>query len=230
MYGLGEASSGMAIRGNEQRDHRAAYLTQVRDLLGRLSDLEPSFERFFAELERMARDGRQLFILGNGGSAAAAAHLANDLAMRVFDGCSLRVRALGNTVELTGYANDFSYEEAFTRLLESQLLPGDSVLALSVSGNSENLVRACEWARAHGAGSVLSITGFDGGRLARLADLNLGIYGDTRAYGPYEDAQLVLCHMLASSYSYRHPRPTTKPSASASIAPSSTATRPETGL
>jgi D-sedoheptulose 7-phosphate isomerase len=121
---------------------------------------------------RQARDGGGvLYTLGNGGSAATASHLALDLAKNTRRPDRPRVRALclaDNVGLLTAWANDSAYEEVFAAQLDAVARPGDLVVAVSGSGNSANVLRAVEVARAHGA-ATFGVAGFDGGQLAAAA-------------------------------------------------------------
>jgi D-sedoheptulose 7-phosphate isomerase len=121
--------------------------------------------------------GRFVFICGNGGSAANASHLCEDLAkctLRDFEH-QRRLKVLSltdNTPAILAWANDTSYERIFVEQLKNLAAPGDLLLAISGSGNSPNILRAVEWANAQGLVTV-GITGFGGGKLRALARHNL---------------------------------------------------------
>jgi len=141
--------------------------------------------------------GNTVFSCGNGGSAAIANHLQCDHLKGVRSGTDLapRVVSLSSNLELlSAIANDISYDEVFRFQLESQLRPGDVVVAISSSGRSANVVRAVEWANAHG-GHTLALTGFDGGEAAKLAQVVLHV--DCHNYGVVEDLHQALMHALA---------------------------------
>ncbi len=139
---------------------------------------------------------RTIFVLGNGGSAATASHLACDLGKgtRTPGVPPFRVVALTDNVPLlTAWANDTSYESVFAEQLATLVQPGDVVVAISASGNSPNVLAAVETAREMRATSV-ALTGETGGRLAALADVAVRVPG-----GPIElveDAHLVIAHSL----------------------------------
>ena len=140
----------------------------------------------------MAR--RTVFIIGNGGSAATASHFAEGLSH-----CGHRIKALSladRVPSLTAIANDTGYENVFLTPLVNWLEPGDVVVAISTSGNSENELRAVEYARNAGAVTI-GMTGFDGGKLARLVDIHLNV--PCRVIEQVEDAHLVLAHVLAKA-------------------------------
>jgi phosphoheptose isomerase len=141
--------------------------------------------------------GRTVFACGNGGSAAIANHLACDCLKGIQTGTRLRPRvvSLAATIELiTAIANDIAYAEVFVYQLRSLAQPGDVLITISASGNSENIVRAIDWARDHGIGSI-ALTGFDGGRSAGLADVNLHVRAAN--YGIVEDVHQSLMHVMA---------------------------------
>ena len=157
-----------------------------------------------AELIRKLRaalhEDRQVFVFGNGGSAANASHFATDLGKGASDklGKNFRVLSLNDNISwLTALANDYSYAEIFSRQLRNYAKPGDLVLGLSVSGNSPNCVEALEWARQHGLQTV-ALVGAKRGRMAEIAEQVIVIH-DTH-YGRVEDAQMAICHMLCYAF------------------------------
>ena len=148
------------------------------------------------ELRSCWATGRQVFICGNGGSAANAMHLANDFLYGVSKtaGQGLRVTALpANASVLTCLANDEGYDEVFSYQLAVQARPGDVLIALSGSGNSPNVVKALE----QGARSGLltdAILGYGGGRARSMADVAIHFAIDDMQIS--EDLQLVVGHMV----------------------------------
>lgn len=141
--------------------------------------------------------GAHVFSCGNGGSAAIANHLVCDHTKGVSADTGLRPRvfSLSTTVEvITAIANDLDYAEIFAAQLRLLARPGDLLVAISSSGDSENIVRALRWARDNGMASIV-LTGFSGGRGAALADVNLHVDGDN--YGIVEDVHQALMHVLA---------------------------------
>lgn len=152
--------------------------------------------RLIETLRRALLEDRQIFVFGNGGSAANASHFATDLGKGASDKLGRRFRVLSlndNVSWLSALANDYAYEDVFVRQLENYARPGDVVLALSVSGNSPNVVKAVEWAKQHGL-QTLALVGAKRGALAEVADLVLAV--DSGHYGRVEDAHMGICHML----------------------------------
>lgn len=138
-----------------------------------------------------------IIVCGNGGSAGSASHFACDLAKwTICEGCR-RVRALAltdNVPVMTAWSNDTAYERVFVEQLMSHYRPGDTLVAISGSGNSPNVLRAVEWANQQGAPTI-GLSGFDGGKLARLARLALVV--PNHVMPQVEDVHMALCHGLA---------------------------------
>jgi D-sedoheptulose 7-phosphate isomerase len=184
----------------------------VRDAFARgyLEDVSASVARLplaqiavFAEtIERAYRDDRQVFVIGNGGSASTASHMACDLAKNIYpaDGAPrirrFRVLSLTDNVALiTALANDNGYDRVFADQLSYYVRPGDLVIAISASGNSPNVLEGLAAARTAGARTA-ALLGFGGGRARELADVSVLV--DSRDYGHVEDAHLVVNHLVTA--------------------------------
>ena len=147
-------------------------------------------------LLKVKAEGRTVFLIGNGGSAATASHVTNDLVKgcRVGDTPGFRAFCLSDSNALvTCLANDFSYEEIYTILLRTYAKRGDVVLAFSGSGNSPNIVHALKTARETGLTTV-GFGGRDGGRMKALCDLIL--IAPTDSMEMLEDLHLIYFHDL----------------------------------
>lgn len=154
------------------------------------------FEEFALLLEAAYFEERQVFLMGNGGSASTASHIACDLNKSLSFGKQKRFRAIclnDNLPMLMAYANDFSYEDVFVEPLKNFLRAGDLVVALSGSGNSPNVLKAIEYANSHGAHTV-GLSGFDGGKLAGMAQT--AIVAPVHDMQKAEDAHLILFHAV----------------------------------
>jgi D-sedoheptulose 7-phosphate isomerase len=141
--------------------------------------------------------GRQIFVCGNGGSAANASHFACEVLKGASYGrpVRFRIQALTDSVPtITAYSNDVGYEAAFVEQLKNFAQPGDIVVGLSGSGNSMSVVRAVEYANSIGC-RTLTLTGYDGGRLAPLGQLSIHI--PMSHIGRSEEAQLAVLHMIS---------------------------------
>ena len=147
-----------------------------------------------------SKEGKTVYIAGNGGSATTASHFAADLAHSAFVNHRPLVRAVSlseNVALLTALGNDRGYEEVFSYQLETHMTEGDILIVISASGNSPNIVRAVRTAKQIGAVSI-GLVGFDGGELATLCDYVIAVYTVKGEYGPVEDLHLFLDHMLSS--------------------------------
>jgi D-sedoheptulose 7-phosphate isomerase len=165
-----------------------------------LRDIDTDAVAAFIELLLDARErGARIFFIGNGGSASTASHFANDFAVgtRTWHKPFRAMSLTDNQAVLTAIGNDFGYERIFEIQLQTLMCEGDVVVAISASGNSENLLRAITYANENGATSV-GLTGFDGGRLRGLAHLALHVPTSHGEYGPVEDAHLILDHLVAN--------------------------------
>ena len=173
------------------------YLENLEAVLRSL-DVD-AITRVIDRLLEALRLDQAVYILGNGGSAATASHLANDLlAATRGSERALRVWSLSaNAATLTAAANDLGYEQVFVEQLRGRLRPGDLVLAISASGNSPNVLRAVEYANEHGAVTV-GFSGFDGGRLAAMVSDGVHVSTPAGDYGPVEDVHMVLDHVIGN--------------------------------
>ncbi len=142
-----------------------------------------------------------IFVFGNGGSAANASSMANDLAFDVLKKTGLKnsfkiVSLNDNTSVLTAISNDVGYDNVFLGQLKIHFNKGDLVIILSASGNSKNLIKTVKWIKKN-KGYVFGIAGFDGGALRKISDDYIHIKSKKGEYGPVEDIQLIINHILA---------------------------------
>ena len=146
------------------------------------------------------KSDRQIFVFGNGGSAANASHFVTDLGKGSSDKTWRRFRCMSindNTPWITALGNDYSYDEIFVRQLMNFAKAGDVLLIMSVSGNSPNLVKAAAWARDNDV-KVIALTGAKKGKLEAMADIPVVVNDDH--YGRVEDAHMGICHMIAYAF------------------------------
>ena len=150
-----------------------AWLSEAESLLAatRRAGLGPAMDRAVSATARALAAGRPLLVCGNGGSAADAQHIAAELVGRFLrERRALRVISLSaDPAVLTAWSNDHGFDTAFARQVEAHAEPGGVLLALSTSGNSPNVVKALEAARARGMATI-GLTGEGGGRMAPLCD------------------------------------------------------------
>ena len=188
--------AGKKPRRNMITDIAGEYIISVQEAI---SSLDLSAVAGAAELILDVRArGNQVVVVGNGGSAATASHMASDLTRAAADspGPPLRCRSLTDNVPLlTALSNDIAFESAFAWQVEQLMDPGDVLVAISASGQSPNIIAAAEAAHRCG-GSVVGLVGFGGGQLAEVADASIVVASDE--YGPVEDTHLLLNHLLAT--------------------------------
>ena len=174
------------------------YVASLTDYIGRL-DVDALLR--IVERLRIARDdGAQVFIAGNGGSAATATHWVNDLGKATQKSGRTRFRVIGladNISWFSALANDEGYERVFAGQLENLARPGDVLAVISASGNSPNLVRAVEHARAGGMTSI-AFLGFDGGQLLDLVDEAFWVRTPPGEYGLVESMHSVACDIVTT--------------------------------
>ncbi len=181
-------------------DFAKDYLSGLKGVLDRLP-LQP-IDEIIRVIEQARDEGRQIFVIGNGGSAATASHMMNDLCKGTLGHKGdapwprLRVIALTDNVSLmTAWANDTDFNHIFSEPLKNLAQRGDVLVAISASGNSPNIIAAVEAAKQIGV-TVLGLAGFTGGKLSKMADVSLVVPSD--GYGPVEDVHMILDHIITS--------------------------------
>jgi D-sedoheptulose 7-phosphate isomerase len=170
------------------------YLADLRSVLDRLDTAV--VDRITEAIWEGYEQGRTLFMFGNGGSAALASHFVCDIGKGTVTPDRPRLRAISltdNVPLLTAWANDSSYGEIFAEQLRGVVEKGDLALAISGSGNSENVVRGLQIAREAGAKTIV-LTGSSGGRVKGLADICLLVPSDNMQH--IEDAHLFSAHAI----------------------------------
>jgi D-sedoheptulose 7-phosphate isomerase len=178
-------------------DRSAFSKRYVRDLSAALEALpHDDVARALEALERAYDEGRQVFIAGNGGSAATASHMANDLVwgMAQIGRTPFRAVALTDCVPLmTAISNDLSYNEIFSVPLKALAKKGDLLVVITGSGNSPNVVRAVEVAKELEL-STLAFLGRGGGKVRAMVDVPVVVASDD--YGPIEDIHMMFDHLI----------------------------------
>ena len=180
----------------------------VRNYLSYLSELVLKLDRDeIVKVINLFLDARQsgntIFFIGNGGSAATASHFANDLAIGTRSNPNpFRVMSLtDNNAVITAIANDYGYENVFVRQLEALFSKGDLLVAISSSGNSNNLLKAVKFVRKRD-GLTIGLTGFDGGKLKKIVDYVIHVPTDKGEYGPVEDIHMIFDHIIGTYLMY----------------------------
>jgi len=153
-------------------------------------------------LESTIKNKSKIYILGNGGSAATSSHMANDLSvgLKLRDIRSFDVESLSdNSSVCTAIANDIGYENIFYAQIKNKIKKDDVLIAISCSGNSANIIKAVEYAKEKNT-TIIGLTGFEGGKLKELSDINYHIDTTKGEYGLVEDAHMILDHIIYSYY------------------------------
>ncbi len=170
------------------------YISHLQDVLERLK-LEDVRQSIDIIMDAYHAD-KQIFVIGNGGSASTASHLACDLGKGTSVAGKPRFRVISltdNVATMTAWSNDVAYEDVFVEQLKNLVNPGDVVIGISASGNSENVIRAMQHATDIDC-QTIGWSGFGGGKLATICDVNVVVGSDQ--YGPVEDVHLILNHVL----------------------------------
>ena len=178
------------------QEYMRRYFDRLGDVLRTID--RDTFAKMADTVEEAAQRGNCLYIIANGGSAGAAAHLVNDLVAGSYQEGAKNFRAFSladNSETVTALGNDAGYDNIFARQIAVYARPGDVILAMSVSGNSENILRGVAAAKACGA-TTLGWCGFDGGKLATACDLAVTARSTKDEYGPVEDSFAVMGHIL----------------------------------
>ena len=177
-------------------DEYLEYLTIL------ISQLDRSAISQFADLLLQSRENKTTtFFLGNGGSASTATHFVNDVSLgsRQFKKPFRAISLCDNQAVITAIANDDGYENIFLQQLQTLATPGDTIVCISASGNSNNLIKAIEYARENNI-YVVGLTAFDGGYLKDNCDLNIHVPTKIGEYGPAEDLHMVICGLVGSYF------------------------------
>jgi D-sedoheptulose 7-phosphate isomerase len=173
------------------------YIDQLKNALDALpiSDISKTAKL----IENSYKKGKQIFIVGNGGSAATASHMACDLQKTTLHknyAITKRIKAIclnDNIPLITAWSNDFSYAESFCQQLKVLGNKGDLLIVITASGNSENILKILKTASSMGVKNV-ALLGFNGGKAKNLADSQILVKSDH--YGIVEDAHIIIVHMM----------------------------------
>jgi D-sedoheptulose 7-phosphate isomerase len=157
-------------------------------------------ERIVDRIRAVRDDGRTIYIAGNGGSAATAAHWVNDLGKATKRSGQKPIRVIGladNAPWLTALGNDEGFDRVFAGQLENFAQPDDMLIVISASGRSRNLVKAVELAHERGLVTI-GLLGFDGGLLKGMVTEVLLIESEVGAYGPVETAHALVADIITT--------------------------------
>ena len=170
------------------------YFSDLQEMVRAIS--QAHLQEILALLEETYRQGRRIFIMGNGGSAATASHFALDLAKNTIMPGAPRVKAISLTDHvplITAWSNDTAYEHIFAEQLANMIEPGDLVIGISASGNSLNVINALKVAKKSRAATI-GLLGAKGGQIKQMVDAYVLAPGQN--IEQEEDAHLILAHII----------------------------------
>ena len=175
----------------------------VEELTQLLDDIDAdAIKSFYDALMETSKNNSRVYIIGNGGSAATASHMANDLKVGLGRRDIVNIDAVSladNSSVVTAIANDIGFENIFYMQLKDVLKPKDIVIAISCSGNSPSIINAVNYAKDCG-NKIVGLTGFDGGELLNISDVKIHIDTSDGKYGLVEDIHMIVNHMLFSYF------------------------------
>jgi D-sedoheptulose 7-phosphate isomerase len=180
------------------QDYFNDYRERLNNLLDKVNvdDLEKVIEIMVTAF----KNGKTVFVCGNGGSAATASHIQADFSffVRYYTNFRPKVRALtDNTAIITAVGNDTTFYDIFVEQLRGHFEEGDAIICISASGNSENVIRAAQYANEHG-GKSIGFIGFSGGKLKEVCTTSLYTPNPKGDYGPVEDLHIIYNHLIVN--------------------------------
>jgi D-sedoheptulose 7-phosphate isomerase len=175
-------------------DYIVEYLNSITS---KIKDLEiDNILKAISSIKEAHEKDRRIFVFGNGGSAATANHFAADFGKNAIkdDDNRFKIISLSNNISsITACGNDIGFETVFEEQLKNLMHDEDLIICISASGNSPNIIRAVEYARKRN-GTIIGITGFNGGKLKQISDFNINI--NSESYEQIEDMHLMITHII----------------------------------
>jgi D-sedoheptulose 7-phosphate isomerase len=175
-------------------DYIVEYLNSITS---KIKDLEiDNISKAISSIKEAHEKDRRIFVFGNGGSAATANHFAADFGKNAIkdDDNRFKIISLSNNISIiTACGNDIGFETVFEEQLKNLMHDEDLIICISASGNSPNIIRAVEYARKRN-GTIIGITGFNGGKLKQISDFNINI--NSESYEQIEDMHLMITHII----------------------------------
>ncbi len=166
------------------------YKKKILDLINEIDS--EKINKFCQIIKKTSLKKKNIYIFGNGGSASTANHFANDMTKNA----KIKTFSFSNDNLITCYSNDYGFKNWIKKTIEHYVKPGDLVIFVSASGNSENVVKAIETANAMKV-NTLAICGFDGGRLKKISNNSVWIRSNDMQL--CEDAHTVFGHIVMKS-------------------------------
>ena len=185
------------------------YLDFFKGYTQYLSEVLKNIDRkqivaFEKKIFALRNSNSNIFVFGNGGAASTSITISNDLGFDILKKTGKKpfkfICLNENQSVITAIGNDVGYENIFLNQLKIHFRPNkDAILILSVSGNSKNLIEAAKWVKKK-KGTILSVVGFDGGKIKKMSDISIHVKTNKSEYGIVEDIQLIINHTLAHWY------------------------------
>lgn len=178
------------------------YTTDLHDLIcqaegslnGKTISIDDAMDRWIKKTHSVAENGNKIFFIGNGASATMAEHLGFD----AMQNGNLKTINFSETSYITAVSNDFSYADVFLLKLQRMAEPGDLLISISSSGNSPNVVKALEYAKANGIYSI-TVSAMEPNNHSRLLG-DIGIYVPAQTYGLAESLHGAIMHSWLDMY------------------------------
>lgn len=175
------------------------YFERLKNLIDQIDT--NSINKLEMEFEDARKNGNTIFVIGNGGSAATASSMVNDIGFDIIKRTAIKspfkiLSLTDNNSIITAVGNDIGFENLFISQLKLFYRDGDKLLVISASGNSKNIILAADWVKKRG-GKIIGFLGFDGGKLLNISDLSIHIKTEEGEFGPVEDLHLTINHILA---------------------------------
>ena len=186
---------------NRKETLKLHFLDYRKDIINLIDSIDLDVvEMIISIFINAHKNGKTIYVCGNGGSAATASHWQVDFGffVRYFSKKRMKFRSLTDQVPMiTAIGNDHSYEDIFVDQMIDNFNGGDVLVAISASGNSMNVVKAVEYANKMG-GISIGLVGFKGGKLKEVSRICLFTPNPEKQYGPIEDLHMIVDHMMVS--------------------------------
>lgn len=185
-------------------DFASAYFNRLSNIFNNVN--LKKIDNLEIILRKARLNKKNIFVFGNGGSAATASTMANDLGFDILKKTStntpFKFFALTDNIPvITAISNDTGYENVLINQLKIHFKKKDIVILISASGNSKNLIKASKWIKKNN-GYIFSFLGFDGGKLKNISDDYILVKTEKDEYGPVEDIHLIINHILAHWFQF----------------------------
>jgi len=200
-----ESIKEIAKKNNKISEFAVDYFNRLFSIFNNL-DLK-KLDNLEIVLKKARLNKNNIFVFGNGGSAATASTMANDLGFDILKKTSIKTpfkffALTDNTPVITAISNDTGYENVLINQLRIHFRKKDTIILISASGNSKNLIKAANWVKKNN-GYVFSFLGFDGGKLKNLSNDYILVKTEKGEYGPVEDMHLIINHIFAHWFQSR---------------------------